>query len=154
MAQRVLQPGDVSRAAPGAGRGAAAGSASRSVGFDRVQPRAPHRPVLDGRTRTSHAERRPIPRRRRALPRPGSYFSASMPAWAIWASCCEVTPETPMPPMILPSTTIGMPPSSTLYPMFRSRRLAPPDTCRRPYAGGSAAPSRCLGAAIPGFLVL
>ena len=27
-------------------------------------------------------------------------------------------------------------------------------TCRRPYAGGSAAPSRCLGAAIPGFPVL
>ena len=27
-------------------------------------------------------------------------------------------------------------------------------TCRRPYAGGSAAPSRCVGTAIPGFLVL
>ncbi len=26
--------------------------------------------------------------------------------------------------------------------------------CRRPYAGGSAAPSRCAGAAIPGFLDL
>jgi len=26
--------------------------------------------------------------------------------------------------------------------------------CRRPYAGGSAAPSRCVGTAIPGFLVL
>ena len=26
--------------------------------------------------------------------------------------------------------------------------------CRRPYAGGSATPSRCAGAAIPGFLVL
>ena len=27
-------------------------------------------------------------------------------------------------------------------------------TCRRPYAGGSAAPSRCVGTAMPGFLVL
>src|SRR5207247_10831767 len=26
--------------------------------------------------------------------------------------------------------------------------------CRRPYAGGSAAPSRCAGTAMPGFLVL
>src|SRR6266849_7258559 len=25
--------------------------------------------------------------------------------------------------------------------------------CRRPYAGGSAAPSRCAGTAVPGFLV-
>src|SRR5205814_5144154 len=26
--------------------------------------------------------------------------------------------------------------------------------CRRPYAGGSAMPSRCVGVAMPGFLVL
>jgi hypothetical protein len=34
-------------------------------------------------------------------------------------------------------------------PYFRCHAL---HTCRRPYAGGSAAPSRCTGAAIPGFL--
>ena len=28
------------------------------------------------------------------------YFSASTPAWPIWASCWEVTPETPIPPTI------------------------------------------------------
>jgi hypothetical protein len=36
-------------------------------------------------------------------------------------------------------------------PYFPCRAIP---TCRRPYAGGSAAPSRCVGTAIPGFLVL
>ena len=36
-------------------------------------------------------------------------------------------------------------------PYFPSRAV---HTCRRPYAGGSAAPSRCVGTAMPGFLVL
>jgi NAD(P)H-dependent flavin oxidoreductase YrpB (nitropropane dioxygenase family) len=56
-----------------------------------------------------------------AAPAPGRgpaadacYFSASIPAWAICASCCDVTPDTPTLPTILPSTTMGMPPSSTL----------------------------------------
>src|SRR6058998_3119643 len=56
-----------------------------------------------------------------------SYFRLSAPAFAIWASCCEVTPETPMLPMSLPSTTIGTPPSSGLAPLsFNSRRFEPP----------------------------
>ena len=28
------------------------------------------------------------------------YFKESAPAWPIWASCCEVTPDTPMAPTI------------------------------------------------------
>ncbi len=36
-------------------------------------------------------------------------------------------------------------------PYFPSRAVR---TCRRPYVGGSAAPSRCIGTAVPGFLVL
>src|SRR5262249_39052217 len=60
-----------------------------------------------------------------------NYFRASAPAWAIWASCWDVTPETPMAPMILPPTTIGIPPSSMLAPCrFSSRRLAPPCAMR------------------------
>src|SRR5438105_5975545 len=49
-----------------------------------------------------------------------------MPAWAVWASCWEVTPDTPIDPMILPSWTIGMPPSRTLKPVDRKRRFTPP----------------------------
>src|SRR4029453_11444890 len=60
---------------------------------------------------------------------PVGYFIASMPAWAIWASCWEVTPETPTEPMILPSATMGMTPSRTLEPMLSRRRGgAPCDT--------------------------
>src|SRR5439155_10064954 len=36
-------------------------------------------------------------------------------------------------------------------PYFPCRAIHP---SRRPYAGGSAAPSRCTGTAVPGFLVL
>src|SRR5207245_114147 len=40
---------------------------------------------------------------------------------------CEVTPETPMLPMSLPSTTIGIPPSRGLAPLsFSRRRFEPP----------------------------
>jgi hypothetical protein len=67
-----------------------------------------------------------LDRRARHLNRIG-YFSASIPALAICASCADVTPDTPIAPMILPSTTIGMPPSSGLAPLSRRiRRFSPP----------------------------
>ena len=72
--------------------------------------RGARRQVLRNSLRRPEAPRR--------LGQPGAlrtaYFMLSIPAWAIWASCWDVTPETPTPPMILPSATIGMPPSSTL----------------------------------------
>jgi len=42
-----------------------------------------------------------------------SYFSASIPAFATCPSCGALPPETPTAPMILPSTTMGIPPSIT-----------------------------------------
>src|SRR5262245_50571761 len=44
------------------------------------------------------------------------HLIASAPACAIWASSFASTPDTPMPPTILPSTTIGMPPSISIAP--------------------------------------
>ena len=57
-----------------------------------------------------------------------AYFvNASAPAFATCASCSEVAPDTPTAPMILPSTTSGIPPSSGLAPLsFSSRRFGPP----------------------------
>src|SRR5262245_38219943 len=45
-----------------------------------------------------------------------THDTASAPACAIWASSVACTPDTPMPPTILPSTTIGMPPSISVDP--------------------------------------
>jgi hypothetical protein len=41
---------------------------------------------------------------------PSRHLTASAPACAIWASSFESTPDTPMPPAILPSNAIVMPP--------------------------------------------
>jgi hypothetical protein len=58
-----------------------------------------------------------------------NYFMASMPAWAIWASCCEVTPDTPTEPMILPSTTMGMADVSRHFPTLnRKWQISPSRT--------------------------
>src|SRR6267378_1239885 len=55
------------------------------------------------------------------------YFSTASPAAAHWASCSPVAPEAPMAPTILPSMTIGKPPSSGTAPSSPSmRRPAPP----------------------------
>src|ERR1700733_5827554 len=50
--------------------------------------------------------------------------SASAPTLATWESCDDSAPETPMAPTILPSTTIGKPPSSGVM-SFTARRRSP-----------------------------
>ena len=47
----------------------------------------------------------------RAGRRQPSYLAAPTPAAAAMPSCCPVPPLAPIAPMILPLTTIGMPPS-------------------------------------------
>ncbi len=60
-------------------------------------------------------------------PTRADYFSAATPAAAIWPSCAEVTPETPMAPTIFPTTTSGRPPSIGRIPgVFKTRRPSPP----------------------------
>jgi len=44
------------------------------------------------------------------------YLTASAPAFATWPSWEESPPETPIAPMILPSTVIGTPPSAKMTP--------------------------------------
>src|SRR5262249_54987700 len=57
--------------------------------------------------------------------------SASAPAWATCASCCEVPPDTPMAPMIAPPTMTGTPPSKTVaLPSFSNLRFTPPCAIR------------------------
>jgi len=58
---------------------------------------------------------------------PAGYLRAATPAAAIWPSCAEVTPETPMAPTIFPPTMSGMPPSIGRTPgAFKTRRPSPP----------------------------
>ena len=60
-----------------------------------------------------------------------TYLAAAAPAMATSASWLDITPETPMAPIILPSTTIGTPPSSGKTPgTASSRRLPPPCAIR------------------------
>jgi len=83
--------------------------------------------------------------------RPRHFVRASMPAWAVWASCWEVTPDTPIDPMILPSWTIGMPPSRTLKPVDRKRRFTPPwamPSCRTLVGRRSATAERAFSLAM------
>jgi hypothetical protein len=44
------------------------------------------------------------------------YFSASAPTCAHWASCALVPPDIPIAPTILPSITMGTPPSTGTAP--------------------------------------
>src|SRR5215831_4291744 len=64
----------------------------------------------------------------RALRIPMGYFSALAPALAICPSCWGSMPETPMAPIILPSTKIGTPPSYGVAPRSPSTRnpIPPP----------------------------
>jgi hypothetical protein len=83
-------------------------------------------------TRDPHGPERPAPTGRPAkLHRPAArvlYFpNASTPALPTCASCSEVAPDTPTAPTTLPSTMMGIPPSSGLAPAsLSSRRLGPP----------------------------
>jgi hypothetical protein len=51
------------------------------------------------------------PRRRATRTAGPTYLAALTPAAAATPSCCPVPPLAPIAPMILPLTTIGMPPS-------------------------------------------
>ena len=49
-----------------------------------------------------------------------------MPALAICSSSCDCTPDTPTPPMQVPSTTIGRPPCTGVIFGMPSMELRPP----------------------------
>src|ERR1700685_1320287 len=54
-------------------------------------------------------------------------LSASAPALATWESCDDKEPDTPMAPMILPSTMTGKPPSIGVMAFSANSRMpAPP----------------------------
>ena len=55
-----------------------------------------------------------------------TYSTAATPARAHWPSCGLVPPETPIAPTILPSTTIGIPPSTGTAPRIPSTRNPSP----------------------------
>ena len=55
-----------------------------------------------------------------------TYSNTATPARAHWPSCGLVPPETPIAPTILPSTTIGIPPSTGTAPLIPSTRNPSP----------------------------
>src|SRR5215210_7940257 len=57
----------------------------------------------------------------------GHHLRASSPDWTICACCAEVTPDTPMAPMTLPSTIMRLPPAKgVMLGSAANRSPAPP----------------------------
>src|SRR5262245_6646620 len=81
------------------------------------------------------------------------HLIASAPACAILESSFASTPDTPMPPTILPSTTIGMPPSISITPRtvkYRNPAPSPAITSSSAFVGRrNSIAVRALPSAIP-----